>query len=182
MAKAQTAAPQPAEDVIIRLDRSKKFSTVHGDRTLDDPHGSVVYIQDSLPFDGDGILVPDDGKTEPWDMVHDGQRIRHFPLYTLAMREKLKRKIERVTKGLPKDEVSEHDDDAIKEDAAEDVNLESWLRGEVKYPPFMIYAACKKRFSKNYTRLRDVLDDLVLDEKIIPESQVDPKLLQLMGA
>jgi hypothetical protein len=174
MAKEKAAAP-----IVLRLDRSKRFSTVHGDRPLDDPHVNVSYIQDDLPYDADGILVPDDGRTDPIDVMHDGQRTRFFPLYTPKLREKLKRKLERVARGQQDDlEVTEHDDDRVKEDASEDVNLESWLRGEAKYPAFLIFAACKRRFSKNHTKIRDVVEDLVLEEKIVPEAQVDPHILK----
>lgn len=168
--------------VVLRLDRSKKYSTIHGDRVGDDPHASVAFMQDGLPYDSEGILVPDDGKNAPWEILHDNVRIKHHPLYTQEMRDKVKRKLDRATKGIPKDDVDEHDEESVKADASEDVNLESWLRGEIRYPAFMIYAACKKRFSKSFTKLSDVIDDLVLDEKIIPEQQVDPALLRQMGA
>ena len=40
-----------------RLDRSRYHSTVHGERTPDDPMASVHYYQDGLPFDSAGHLV-----------------------------------------------------------------------------------------------------------------------------
>jgi hypothetical protein len=164
--------------IVLRLDRSKKLATVHGDRNLDDPHASVAYMQDGLPYDAEGVLVPDNGATAPRDVAIEGKIVRFFPLYTEAMREKVKRKIERISQGLPKDDVTEHDDTSVQEDASEDVNLESWLRGDVRYPPFMIFAACKRRYSKSYNKFRDVIEDLVLDQKLVPEDQVSPDLLR----
>jgi hypothetical protein len=164
--------------IILRLDRSKKYATVHGDRNLDDPHACVAYMQDGLPYDAEGVLVPDNGATEARDVVIDNARVRFFPLYTDEMRAKRDRKIERIEQGLPKEEVTELDATDDQEEASEDVNLESWLRGEVRYPPFMIFAACKRRYSKSYSKFRDVIEDLVFDQKIVPEDQLSPDLLR----
>ena len=172
----------------LRLDTSKKYSTVHGDRSPDDPNYHVCFYQDGLPFDSDGAVVPDDGKTAPWVInVMDGNtlvQVKHHPLYNDEMRKKLARKMARFTKG-PADEpepTTEVDDEESKEAASDDVNIISWLKGEAKYEPFLIYAAVKKRYSLNLHRIRDVVEALVLDQKLVAEESVDKRLMKMLNS
>lgn len=172
-------------DPVLRLDRSKQFATEHGDRQLDDPLHPVHFWQDGLPFDAGGVLVPDDGKKTQWQIVIEGLPVTVKPLYDEKMRLKATRKLTRLKnkeKVEPEaDELADDDEIAHARDlASDDVNLESWLRGQAEYEPFMIFAACRRRYSKNYTKLRDVVEDLVMDDKLVPESEVAGHLLRLL--
>lgn len=170
-------------EITIRLDRSKKFSTVHGDRVPGDPHYMVHYWQNDLPFDAAGILVPDDGQTQTRTVDMDGKPVICHPLYNAERRAKVARIKERLAKARPVEDPIEVTADSTEEDrveASQDVNLESWLRGELNYEPWQLYAAAKVRFSKHYGKLRELVQDLVEDERIVPEDQVAPHLLRLL--
>ncbi|MGP0093114.1 MAG: hypothetical protein ACLPKB_24715 [Xanthobacteraceae bacterium] len=172
----------------LRLDRSKYFSTVHGDRTPEDPHFRVAFLQDGLPFDCNGELVPDDGRTEPWEGNGDGRRIWFTPLYDAPMRERLAKKKERLARrpakpGAPQEPEQEADQaDAVsKADAgADEVDLVAWLKGQRNYDTYLLFAAARKRFSIAYSKLGQLVEDLVLDHKLIDERELAPRLARLL--
>lgn len=168
----------------LKLDRSKRnISEVHGDRTPDDPHYRVCYWQDDLPFDARGELVPDDGKDKPWIGLVEGKPIEFFPLYTPLRRQKRDAKLARLKSGKAALAAEAEADApaAAKAEPDDDINLEAWLRGEVDYEQFALLKAAKTRYSRNYTRLRDLVEDLVYDEKILPEDQVAPRLIRMLS-
>lgn len=165
--------------VQIRLDRSKYFSNAIGDRLPDDPHYRVAHMQGGLPFDIDGVLVPDDGKTGPWQSLNaDNKPVMHHPLYNEKMRAVVKQRTERLNKQAESPdaplEIDANSDENDRMAASDDVNLESWLRGEIQYQSWKLFAAGRKRFGKVYTQLKTLVEDLVLDEKIVPEDQCCP--------
>jgi hypothetical protein len=170
----------------LRLDRSKYFSTVHGDRTPEDPHFRVAFLQDGLPFDCNGELVPDDGRTEPWEGIAEGQKIKFTPLYDVPMRERLAKKKERLAKRAAKPDTSEEPEQktanaaARADAAADDVDLVAWLRGEASYETYLLFAAARKRFSIAYSKLGQLVEDLVLDHKLIEERELAPRLARLL--
>lgn len=186
-------------DPVIRLDRSKKPppSTVHGDRTPDDPHYNVAYWHHGLPYDVNEVLIPPDDKagTAPWDVLMDNgdgtqRRVRYQPLYDNKSLERLAKLKERMLKAAAKSANPEVIVDDEPEDAApsfaseeddDDVNFVSYLRGEVKYPFFKVAAAFKKRKFRTHTNLRDLIIDLVEEEKVIPEDQLAPQYLKMLG-
>lgn len=171
-------------DPVIRLDRSKPFSECRGERTPDDPHYRVCYWQGQkvgknmvlLPFDAQGLLIADDGKTEPWQGLNvESKAVTHYPLYNKDMRELLARKKQKfAAAATPAEDGADavEDEDEVEANAAEEVNFTSWLRGEVQYQPHVLRAAAKKRYSKNYALIAELVVDLVLDEKLVPEDQV----------
>lgn len=169
--------------VTLKLDRSKKFSEVHGDRTPEDPHYRVCYWQDDLPYDAREDLVADDGKTNPWIGSVEGKPIEFFPLYTAARRTKVTAKLERLKNAKRQvEEVVETDEESeATTDPSDDVNLVSWLKGDVDYPQFALLKAAKNRYHRNFTRLRDLVEDLVYDEKLVPEESVAPRLIKMLA-
>lgn len=179
-------------DAVIRLDRSKPFSECRGERTPDDPHYRVHFWQGQkvgkdmvlLPFDSQDILVPDDGKTEPWDSRDtEGKPVKHFPLYSPAMRDLLERKKKRqaVIAAAPEEDKDELDLDN-PEEAATEVNFVAWLHGEVKYEWPLLQVAGKQRFSRVWQSKRQIIEDLVLDEKLVTEDQLAPEFAKLLPA
>jgi hypothetical protein len=183
---------------VIRMDRSKKPppSTVHGDRTPDDPHYRVAYWHQGLPYDVNEVLIQPDERSEPWDVLMDNgdgtqRRIRYSPLYDKKSLEKLAKLKERLTKVhtneavLPADALEDEPAASIpsllQDDEDDDVNFVSFLRGEVKYPFYKVAAAFKKRKFRTHNNLRDLIIDLVEEEKVIPEDQVAPQYLKLIG-
>lgn len=183
--------PTPA----IRLDKSKPFSECRGDRTPEDPHYRVAFWQGQrvnnaiilLPFDSQGELVPDDGKNEPWDGLDSEQKkCRYYPLYTKAMRDLVERKQKRAAdlnaKAEPEASQTSNDDDDGNEAATEEVNFVSYLRGEARYEWPLLQAAAKKRFSRFFTSKKQLVEDLVLDEKIVPVDQLCADFAKLLPA
>jgi hypothetical protein len=182
-------APTP----VIRLDRSRDFSEIHGDRETTDPHYLVHYVQNGLPFGANELLVPDDGRTESWKMSierEDGTTkvITMHPLYTKEMRETVKRRTEklaskqRVLKKPTAQSIAPQDPEDELDEAdlmfgPDEVNVMSWLRGEVDYEPNELYAACKKRFSRVFTSKREIIEELVIDAEkpLVPQSQLAPE-------
>lgn len=161
-------------DVFVRMDRSKPFSTIHGDRGPGDQHQFVQFKQDGLPFDAEGKLL-----------------IEAISVDDTKNREKAKRLIERAKaraggekapavpepqKASDQDSLNtgtdETDHDSGAGGGAGEVNLEAWLRGEQKWPWFQIAAAIRTRFAKNVTKQADAVQFLVRDEKIISDADV----------
>jgi len=176
-------------DAVIRLDRSKPFSECRGERAPDDPHYRVHYWQGQLvgrdmvllPFDAHGELVPDDGKTEPWiGKDTENKPVQHFPLYNKPMRDLLERKRKRQSQIAAK--VAEEDDLDVQdtEAVAEEVNLVAWLRGEARYEWPELQVAVKKRYSRIHQSKRQMVEDLVLDEKLVREDELDPQLAKML--
>lgn len=178
-------------DPIIRLDRSRPFSECHGERTPEDPHYRVHFWQGTrvngktvlLPFDSNDVLVEDEGHDKPFQGIVEGKPVSFHPLYTDEMRElvalKKKRLLDAKTRKQPADDEGPTLDDEDQPDGesdGDDVNFPSWLRGEARYTPQVLRAAAKKRFSKNYAQIGELVTDLVLDEKIVPENEVCPAL------
>lgn len=168
---------------IIRLDTSKPYSEVRGERAPDDPHYRVHAMQGRkvgsklvlLPFDSQGELVPDDGKKEPYEGITvESKKVMHQPLYSDDMRALVARLKKKAAEKNPDPEAEEEDEEGAGggTQTADDVNLVSWLKGEEKYTPQALRAAAKERYHVNYTTIPALVVGLVVDEKLIPEDQV----------
>jgi len=195
-------------DPVIRLDHSKTFSTNHGEMTPDDPHylvrfwqgGTLVYKGRRhtvlLPFDANGALVPDDGKTAPYkvptvDSNGKSIEITYHPLYSEIQREYLAARLRRAKQTVQETASNQptiEDDESGAEDPlgstseSDDVNLVAWLRGEADYKPHKIRTAVRERLGRMHPSITDVLVDLVYDEKMVPEDQVCPRLKEYLDA
>lgn len=185
MADMDTTAPAlPVQEKRppIKLDRTRAFGTVHGDRTPRDPHYRVHYWQGDLPFDAAGNLIPDDGRIEPYEGVVEGIKVMFEPLYNQHRRDLVEKKIARLLRG--RQEAAEEALGAEAEpveDLIADVNLEQMLQSEPgMYPFWMVAEACKQRFFKKHATMRSVVEDLVLEEKIVPEQLVHKAWLRML--
>ena len=165
----------------ISLDQSKPFSEVRGERTPDDPHYRVHFMQGRkvgkkivlLPFDAQGALVPDDGKTEPYQGLNvESKQVVHQPLYNDDMRELVKRLQKRIEESQPEEEEGDDEVAGPSGDPSDDVNLQSWLKGDARYAPHLLRSAAKQRYHVAYPDEREMVRGLVLDEKLVPEDQV----------
>jgi hypothetical protein len=176
----QTAEAPSRKLPTLTLDPSRDHSTVHGDRTPEDPHYGIAFWQDGFPFALDGSLFPDSGKRQPWS-GHDaeGKPVQFRPPWTDAMAKRLEGRLERMARFVPEDEpeqVDEFSSPAAREKLAMEVNLAAWLRGQLRYEPWLVQLAAKMRYGKVHARQKDLVIDLVLDEKLVPEEQVGPAL------
>lgn len=183
---ATTASPKAKAErkVVIRLDRTRPYSTVHGDRTQEDPMHGVFFFQNDLPFDANGNLMP---IPEEMEKVFkgpdvDGKETTYHPLWTQARRDKLKTKQKRVKKAQDEadQEILNQEELEAPADPTEDVNLESWLLGEAQYPFYMLARATQQRFHVKVHTMRALVECLVMDEKIVLEPDVDPRLMRLL--
>jgi hypothetical protein len=174
----------------IILDKTKPFSECKGERQPDDPDYRVCFRQGEkinkkmilLPFGADLKLIPDDGRTEPWQAKDaDGKPVTHYPLWNDDMRALLAKKLERLS-GLDKKAQDEEHDADHTVTVTEDVNFALWLQGQARYPWDILQAAARKRFSRVYQTKREMVIDLVLDERVVPEEQVAPDLATLLPA
>jgi|SRR5579859_128463 len=153
----------------LRLDRSKPFSTIHGNRPSGDPHQFAKFQQDGIHFDAQGLhidaLIGDDD---------EGKKVRSL----------LEKRLKRQVKAMPKKDGADGEADGGPDDdsgpADGDVNLEAWLRGEASYDWFVITKTMRERFKVNLTKQLDVVEFLVSDQKILPVDQLDPKLAALL--
>lgn len=158
----------------LRMDKSKAYSTVHGERTPDDPHAGIHFYQDGLPFNAQGFYVAGklDETSDP-----DGK--------LQALVERRLRKLE--DKALPADADADLQDEIAAANAptgkggGDDVNLEAWARGESQYIFGEVRAAIKKRFGLNVKDAKAAVECLALDEKIVPEEALAPAYKQLLG-
>lgn len=155
----------------LQIDRGRYHSTVHGERTPDDPHVDVHFYQDGIPFDAHGNHV--DGLLD--EKNDKGGKIRAL----------LERRLQKQAKAMaPRSaEEGEGDDDDIDVagggaagDTASDVNLEMWLRGQAQYEFFKVKKAVRDRFHQNFSSAASIVEHLVLEEKIIAVSELAPNL------
>lgn len=150
----------------LRLDRSRPHSTIHGERAPGDPHQFAFFCQDGIHYDAHGLhldhLIADD-KT----------------------RQLVERRLKRQVKAASREEEPSEDgaDAAPDPSEASDasfVNIEAWLRGDAKYQWFAVTKAVRERFHQNITKLKDMVEFLVEDEKIIAEADLDPDFAALL--
>lgn len=172
-------------DTILCLDRSKPFSTCHGERIPEDPHYRVHYFQTyklgkeqvTLPFDVSGELIEDE-KTAPYAATVEGKSVIFQPLYTAKMRELVEKLRAKNKQAEPAEDESEDDPVVAGATVSDDdsVNLAAWLKGTAKYNNALIKNAVKARYSLNLQSTREIVIALVLDEKLVAEDQVAPNL------
>jgi hypothetical protein len=144
------------------------FSSVHSsERTPQDPYFNVSYMQDGLPFDGNGNLVSDDRRMEPFvGPGPDGKPITYQPLYTKAMRQIVEKKMRRIKAGVMSKAPSDDDieEDVYAREAESDtINVPGWLMGHVDYPFFMVNQAIKRRWGASMTSVPEAVRFLVFD-------------------
>lgn len=175
----------------IKLDESRNISECRGDRTPDDPHYRVCYMQGGLlgkemvllPFDANGDLVPDDGKKAPWmGLNSEGKPVQFHPLWNEKMRAYLEKKEKRLAALEAKVASDEPDEDEIQDSLADEINLAGWLRTNKKYDWSLLVAKCKKEYGRIFTSKREMVIELVIDQKILPEHDVHPELSKHLPA
>lgn len=169
--EAAAAMPPPK----VRMDRSRAFSTVHGERGPGDKHAGVLFIQDGIPADASGHFIFD----HP-DMLEPGKDGD-------ARRKAAARKIERHLKQAakaPKPVAASADDESegVDADADEDdndellepINLEAWLRGEQEVEWQEVTQEIARRFKRRCVKIEDAVDFLV-KEGVVPKAQLRKK-------
>lgn len=151
---SETIPPQDTariRNAKVRVDRSRPFSTVHGERPPGDPHSAIFFFQDGIPFSAEGIMLPDliDPKDEK--------------LTALAERMQKRANAAAVRGDAPKTEMGE--DEGL-------VNLTTWLRGEARYPWPDVTNRIAAVYKKRVNSIKDAVEFLVEDAKIVPAHEV----------
>ena len=169
----------------IRLDRSRYHSTVHGERTPDDPLANVHYYQDGLPFDAAGHVVEDVLSDEQKGAL-ERKSSKQAPAETARSRES-GNPAEILDSRLRGNERDADDPDAHASaadapaaasapPADEPVNLELWLTGKDKYLFDQVQAAIRARYSKTVNTVTDAVEFLVLEQSLVALDKVSKKL------
>jgi hypothetical protein len=142
----------------LRMDGSKYFSTVHGERPPGDPLQHVHFYQDGLPFDAGRLLLT--------EMIENDERLK-----ALAAK-KLSRQKKQVVAVVETDDDGDHtpqDVDDDEDDNDSDVNLEMWLTGDVKYIFAKIRATIADRYQKRgINSIDNAVVFLVIEQKVVP--------------
>lgn len=160
--------PQQETKAIVRLDRSRDHSTIHGERRPDDLHYNVYFYQYGLPFDAHGILIDNHPEIEA------------DPRKKAAM-EKLMKKATKVKVTAPGDAALDALLDGEEEsDDTPDLNLEMWARGEQKWPWQQVSDAIAARFSKRVTDKKGAVEVLI-EERIVSIGALSVELRKLVS-
>jgi hypothetical protein len=149
----------------LRMDRSKPFAQIRGQRHPGDPFATAHFQQDGIHYDAHGLhlehLLDDEAK--------------------LLVERRLKRQLKSAPKKTGAGEGSnDGDPDGDTSGSSDDVNLEAWLRGDAKYEWFKVTAAVRERYQKNLSKQIDVVDFLVNEEKVVSPEDLDPALADLL--
>lgn len=161
--------PQQETKAVVRLDRSRDFSTIHGERRPGDAHHAVHFYQYGLPFDAHGELIADHPEIEA------------DPRKKLAMEKLMKRaakvKVEKPEGDAPGELLNEDgDDDGDKPE----LNLEMWARGEQKWQWQLVSDAIAARFGKRVTDKKGAVE-VLLEERIVLVGALSTELKRLVS-
>jgi hypothetical protein len=183
---APLPAPEPSifdqvkamsKPVVVRMDRSRDFATVHGDRVAGDPLVSVFFFQDQLPYSAQGILL--------WDhpLVQKDQAL-------IKRAAKLLRRAVKLRQQDPEDDEDDDNDDEDEDDEDEEeqdeygpapVNFKKWAAGLQEVQWQEVSNAIARKYFKRVKNKHDALELLVAEGEISAGalSKANRKLLEL---
>lgn len=150
---------------MVRMDRSRDFATVTGERTPDSVHHALHFIQNGLPFDSEGLLILDHAFFEPEKGDKPSKQ-------AAILRDRADKLIQRAVKSArPRVEGEPAPDGEEEEGQKGPANLEQWARGEVRVPWQEVSQAIARRFGKRVSNKRDAID-LLLEERIVAKAHL----------
>jgi hypothetical protein len=160
----------------LRMDRSRGYGTVHGERPPGDLHQNTHFFQDNMPFDAHGFLILD-AIDDPKIKAIAERKLKKLPTAPPAA--------EGDSDGAGEDDSDPATTEAVGQQKptatnSSEVNLEAWLREEVSYPWNLITRTMRDRYHQNMSKQHDVIQFLVEDEKVVPEDQVGPSLRKFL--
>lgn len=158
---------------VEKLDRSRPFGQVYGDTEHKIHFTQRAMGIEAWPYDAHGVLIE--------DALNEAQS------------EKLAERRAKAAQSAaqpepPAPEPEEDEPDAPlppKTDEGEEVNLEMWLRGEIRYKPHELQREGKRRFGVNKPKPRDLALFLIEDPKgpkLVPRGEVSREILPPLDA
>jgi hypothetical protein len=156
------STPQP----VVRMDKSKDYSTVHGERLPNDRHAKVFYYQDGLPFSADEKLIVDHPDITEDTTGRLKERVAHLQ----------KQAIKRQTTAPGDGATDDNDDD--RDEAPAEVNLSAWAQGE-KFPWQSVSNAIARRFARRVNNKRDAIE-LLIEEHVVSVDKLSADFKKLL--
>lgn len=169
----------------VRMDRSRDYATVHGERVPNDRHAAVFFYQDEMPFDADGFLIPDHPDFEPGvdQPSAKARKLRALADKKMAKAAKVKARSAPPLEAADPDAHAsgevESDEDDDDEDGPKEINLEAWARGE---PANWndVTQTIARRYKKRVNNKADAIE-LLVEEKVVSLDQLAPAYRKLMN-
>ncbi len=173
-------APMPPMAPKIRMDKSRAYAEVHGDRPPGDRHSGVHFYQDGLPHDAQGFLILDHSDYEGTDPEAVKRRATAEKKVRKFLAQSEKKRAAAVAEGGPDyprgvEAIEAGDEDEENEDdAAEPINLSAWARGEQQVEWQEITQEIARRYKKRIASIADAIPFLV-KEGVCPPDQIAKK-------
>lgn len=158
---------------VVRMDRSRDFGTVTGERTPDSVHATLHFIQNGLPFDSEGMLIHDHVFFEA-----DKEKPSKNALLLRDRAEKLIQKaIKNARPRVEGEPVPEGEEE--EEEQKGPANLEEWARGEARVPWQEVTQAIARRFGKRVANKTDAIT-LLLEERVVAKANLSEEHRKLV--
>lgn len=174
MAVNETEAPP--EVPAVRMDKSRDFATVHGERIPGSVHAAVHFYQNNLPFDSQGMLIHDHA-----DFELGALKPSAHALMIRARAEKLMQKAAKRAKPAGEGGEVAPDGDGEEEGDKPPANLGQWARGEARVPWPEVTQAIARRFFKRVSNKRDAIELLVV-ERVVAKGELSDEHRKLIEA
>lgn len=155
----------------VTLDRSRPFGTVHGEMKGNSGR-ALAFEQDGFPFGADGEVILELCNDEQRARIEQGSKKAKpsaSPTPAKAQTGAAKAASKKQKQQTAKPAQAEAN-------GAEPLNLEQFLRGQVRAQPFAVIQAVRDRYHKVASSVREAVIYLVEEEGLVPADQVDRKL------
>jgi hypothetical protein len=151
----------------VTLDKSRDYGTIHP------PHEGAYYHQGGFYFDHDGKLVEN--------------------LMTDEQRQKIRRSLPAppsgqgnpanttTTEATGNDGSAGDDSTAGNGDGETGPNLTAWLKGEEEIKTRDVQDLIKARYGKVCTKLTDMVEFLVIEQKVVEVSELKPEFAAMFS-
>lgn len=160
---AARVAPPPPSEVkrpSVYLDRSRDYSTAHGDRDKDDPHYGIATMQNGLPFNHQDELMFDH------PMVQSNPKLMQS---ADRLATKAARLLARARSAEPDDDDDiEEGTDTLDDEPAEPVNLNAWARGIAEYQWQEVSNQVARKYGKRISNKFGAIELLLKEGAVMP--------------
>ncbi len=160
----------------VYLDRSRDFSTIHGEITKGDPHFGVASYQNGLPFNHQDELIID----SPEIAADPKLQARADKLMARAQKAAEQAKLRKPVRDQ---DLDEDDEDADGEEDGEagpgPVNLGAWARGQGDWPWQEISNFIARKYSKRVADKRAAIE-LCLEQHVVTQNQLSRSFRRLI--